>query len=421
MVKKWIFVLIPLLIVAVAAAVIGVSFLRPAPEREDFAQPVVLHEMQMASAISTLKVLGLVSADKRVDLIARVSGFLLEKSFQEGDLVKAGQLLFQIEPDQYKAGLSAAQADVASAQAQLNRATLDFNRASDLYNKRSTPKSELDNASAALDVAKAALQAAQARLEQADLNLRYTTIKAPFDGKVSDSPFSEGNFIKAESDVLASVVAIDQVEVTTGISDSVMGLSRFGDERSGLPGATIDNVKVSIVISGKYEYESIGEIVYVAPEVDRNTDTIKIKVRFPNPGGVLLPGQSVVVNITPKEPRQVLLLPKAAFMTSEGTSFVYLTAPSPDGEIGEDGKPAMVSELRTVVVGDEFQDGFEVISGLEPGEKVVVLGLMSAGSRLRPGASVMVVDVPADQPDSADQDSSPDNQPSEGESEGGAQ
>jgi membrane fusion protein (multidrug efflux system) len=407
-VKKWIFVIIPLIIVAISGVVILIGMLRPEPPRQMLIQSVVLHEIKKASAISSLKALGLVEANKRVELLARVSGFLVEKSFQEGDRVKQCQVLFQIEPDQYQAAFSDAQAREASAQAQLNLATVDYNRTNDLYQKRSSPKSDLDNALSALDVARASLQSAQAQLEQARLNLEYTSIKAPFDGLVSDSPFSEGTLISPGSGVLATVVAIDPVEVSFGISDAVMAKMRFGNDRSGLPGGKIDNAQFSLSIIGENQYDQEGEVIYISPEVDRNTDTVKVKVRFPNPQGILAPGQSVVVNITPKAAPQVLLLPKTALMTSEGRRFVYLTAPAPDppsqsgqpgptGQAGGAAGTSLVAELRNVTVGDEFHDGFEVISGLKEGDKVVILGLMSAGARLRPGAPVVVVEPPAEQ------------------------
>jgi membrane fusion protein (multidrug efflux system) len=397
LVKRWIFVIIPLIIVGIAGSVILFGILRPSPQQAPFVQSVVLHELTKASAVSTLKTLGLVEANKRVELLARVSGFLLEKTFEEGDQVKRGQVLFQIEPDQYKASLSAAEADVSSAQAQLERSALEYNRLKDLYEKRSSPKADFDNAAAAWDVAKASLQAAQARLEQATLNFQYTSVKAPFDGSISDTPFSEGSLISPESGILATVTAIDPVEVSLGISDTVMGRSRLDDERSGLPGGTIENAVFSISINGQNVYDQKGEVIYVSPEVDRNTDTVKIKVRFPNPKSILAPGQSVVVNITPKDPRQVLLLPKGALMTSEGQSFVYLTAPAPAGQGGGESEQAgLVAELRTITVGDEFEDGFEVLSGLKEGEKIIILGLMSAGARLRPGAPVMIVQDPAE-------------------------
>ncbi|MDR1309046.1 MAG: efflux RND transporter periplasmic adaptor subunit [Deltaproteobacteria bacterium] len=382
-IKKGIFVIIPAIIVALAAAAILFGVLRQIPQAPPAPQQVQLEEIRLLPASSTLRAIGLVEADQSVELKARVSGFLVGKDFEEGKKVKAGQVLFRIEPDQYRSAAASAQADLASAQAQLDKAALDYNRVKDLWAKRSAPKSDFDSAQASLDVATAAAQAAQARLEQAGLNLAYTTVRAPFDGLVSDTPFSVGSLLGPESPTLATVVASDSVEVSFGLSDSVMGGLRLGDERGGFPGGRLDNVRPRLLIGGVY-YENDGEISYVAPQVERQTDTIKFKARFDNPRGILAPGQSVVVSLEPVVPRRALILPKAALMTSEGASFVYLAGPAPDGGQG------LVAVTRPVEIGQEFEEGFEILSGLAEGERVIALGLMSSGARLRAGSPVEV-------------------------------
>jgi membrane fusion protein (multidrug efflux system) len=389
--KRYIFVLIPLLIVAAAAAVIAQSLLRPQIDAPRPPQPVTLAEAVMGPASSALTSIALVEAVQSVELRARVSGFLRERAFTEGDTVEAGRTLFLIEPEQYRAALSAAEADVASATAQMDLAELEFNRLRDLYNKRSVPKSDFDKAASTLDVARAALRAASARLEQAALNLEYTAVKAPFDGRMGDTPFSEGSLLSPDVGVLARIVKTDPVEVTFGLSDKVMSGARLGDPRSGLPGESVANMRPRLLVNGAY-YPLDGQITYVAPEVDRQTDTVKFKAVFPNPGGALAPGQSVVVSLEPVEPRQVLLIPKNSVMTSRGQSYVYMTAPAPDGA------PGLVSRIQPVGIGFEFADGYEVLSGLAPGDRIINLGLMSGGARLRPGAPVQVVEIPPDGP-----------------------
>ncbi|MDR2366653.1 MAG: efflux RND transporter periplasmic adaptor subunit [Deltaproteobacteria bacterium] len=386
-IKKWIFVLIPLIVVGLAAAVIGLGFLRTNPQIVPPPQQVRLDEIKLVDATPTLKAVALVEANQSVDLKARVSGFLIGKHFEEGREVKAGQTLFRIEPDQYQAAVTSAMADVTSAQAQLDKATLDFNRAKDLYTKKSSPKSDFDTAQAALDVAQATLQAARARLAQAKLNLDYATIKAPFDGSVSSSPFSVGSLVGPESGALATVVSKDPVEVTFGLSDKVMSGVRLGNERSGLPGSRVENVRPRLLLGNDY-YEHDGEISYVSPQVDRQTDTVRFKVRFKNPDGKLAPGQAVVASLEPIEPRKILMLPKPALMTGGGASFVYLAEPGEGGQ-------GLVAAMRPVTVGNEFGGGFEVLSGLKEGEKVIVEGLMSQGARLRPGAPVAIAGAAA--------------------------
>jgi membrane fusion protein (multidrug efflux system) len=413
-IKKWIFVLIPLIIVGLAAVVIGLGFLRTTPQMAPPPQRVRVEEIKTVSATSILKAVALVEASESVDLKARVSGFLIGKDFVEGGEVKAGQILFRIEPDQYQAAVISAEANVTSAKAQLDKATLDFNRAKDLYNKRSSPKSDFDNAQASLDVATAAHQAAMASLSQAKLNLDYATIKSPFDGYISDTPFSVGSIVGPESGALATVVAKDPVEVSFGLSDKVMSGVRLGNERSGLPGSRIENVRPRLLLGSDTYYDTDGEFTYVAPQVDRHTDTVRFKVRFKNPKDILAPGQSVVVSLEPIEPRQVLMLPKSALMTAGGSSFVYVPTPV------ENGGEGLVASMRPVTVGSEFPEGFEILSGLSAGEKVIIEGLMSQGARLRPGAPVAIVE-PTDDSGAPQGGPAPDGEaaPSAGQGEGG--
>ncbi|MDR2387878.1 MAG: efflux RND transporter periplasmic adaptor subunit, partial [Deltaproteobacteria bacterium] len=299
-----------MIIVGLAAAVIGIGLLRTNPQIIPPPQRVRVAEIKSVPALSTLKAVALVEANESVDLRARVSGFLIGKYFEEGGSVKAGQVLFRIEPDQYQAAVTSAIADVTSAQAQMDKATVDFTRVNDLFAKRSAPKSDLDNAQASLDVASATLQAARARLSQAKLNLDYTTIKAPFDGLISDTPFSVGSLVGPESAALATVVAADPVEVSFGLSDKVMSGVRLGDIRSGLPGSQISNVRPKLILDNGSLYEHAGEFSYVSPQVDRQTDTVRFKAKFINPEGILAPGQAVVASLEPIEPRKVLMLPK---------------------------------------------------------------------------------------------------------------
>ncbi|MDR1545593.1 MAG: efflux RND transporter periplasmic adaptor subunit [Deltaproteobacteria bacterium] len=392
-VKKWIFVVIPALIVLSAAAVIGLGFLRVSPDIPQPPQTVVLATVAKGRAVSALKAIGQATAARSVEVRARVSGFLVAKPFEEGDLVKAGQLLFKIEPEQYQAALSAAEADESSAKAQLERAGLDFRRISDLYAKRSSTKSDFDNAQADLNVAQAGWQSASARLEQARLNLRYTEVTAPFDGRVSDSPYSVGSYLTPESGALATVVQTDPVEVVFGLSDRFMNGARLELERGGLPGGTLANTKFRLVVGDGLSYEREGRLVYISPTVDDRTDTVRLKVAFDNPEGRLAPGQSVTVVLEPIEPRTTLLIPKGAVLSSQAGNFVYTPVETPartDPATGAQMAPGLAAQAKPVVLGEEYVDGFEVVEGLAEGEQIILQGLMSQGSMLRPGAPIVV-------------------------------
>ncbi len=221
---------IPAVIVLLAAIFI-LAGRRQAPPVAFPPQQVILGTVEARDIVKRSEYVAVMEADDIVDLRARVSGFLISKNVQDGALVKAGQLIFQIEPDQYQAQVDNAEADVLSAQAQFDRTSLDFNRTRDLYRKNTSPKSDYDRSKADYEMAQAALDSAKAQLTKARLDLGYASIRAPFDGRISDTPYSEGSLLSPESGVLARVVSLDPILVTFGISDKVITAAQKEDLR----------------------------------------------------------------------------------------------------------------------------------------------------------------------------------------------
>jgi membrane fusion protein (multidrug efflux system) len=387
--KKYIFVIIPFIIVVLAVLSVLSGRFWVVPPAPRLPQNVVVFKISRLIPSASYEVIGILEADKKVELKARVSGFLNKKDFNEGDLVEASRVLFQIEPEQYEAALEAALADELSAKAQLTKSELDFDRISGLYAKRTAPKSDYDTSKANLDVAQATLKSAQARLAQAQLNLGYAFIKAPFTGQVSDTPYSEGSLLGPESGVLATVVSLDPVLVTFGISDKFMSELRRGSSTGVIPASKIEDLAVRLKLNGDVFYDLPGEISYVAPLVDRQTDTIKLKARFKNPLGVLAPGQIVVVSLEPSKPESLLIVPKAAVVTTfEGTQ-VYVPEKMPPSE--PEGQEVVVASTKIIKIGQEYKEGYVVLEGLEEGEEVLIQGLMVGGARLRPGTPIAIV------------------------------
>jgi len=286
--KSRYFVLIPAGIFLLAVLAILVGRRQPPP----FAMPpqaVVAGEARSVTLSDSSEFVAQMEADLRVDLKARVSGFLIRRNFSAGDLVKKDQILFQIEPDQYQALLHMAEAELVSAQAQHDRATLNFNRVRDLYEKKTSTKSDFDTAKADFEVSEAQVMSARARQTQARLNLDYATIRAPFEGRISDTPYSEGSLLGPESGVLATVVSTDPILVVFGLS------SRLMDAAGGPGGDTdLDNWQTRLRLAPETYYPQIGRLVYTSPMVDTQTDTVKFKASFANPEGLLRPGQIVI-------------------------------------------------------------------------------------------------------------------------------
>ncbi|MDR2198143.1 MAG: efflux RND transporter periplasmic adaptor subunit [Deltaproteobacteria bacterium] len=392
--KKHIFIIIPFIIVLLAGLVILKNVLRPEAPMIRPPARVGVFEAAYRPVRNSFEIIGKLEADKSVDLVARVSGFLEEKNFQAGDRVREGAVLFQIDPKAYRAAFEAAQGNLMSAQAQLTQAALNFQRISDLYRKKTTPKSDVDNAQAALDVARAAVVTAQGNLVQAELNLEWAQVKAPFAGEISDSPFSEGSFVSPSSGALATLVASDPIQARFGLSDRLLAELRFGEAASSLPRGDLLEVEARVKINGEFVYQEPGKISYVSPLVDKSTDTVQLKAVFPNAAGKLVPGEIVTVVISDSKDRDVILVPKNSVLyTAAAGSFVYVLGQRKDSE----GKPleGHAAEQRVVQRGVEFPEGIEITAGLKPGEKVIDLGLMNSGALIQPGTPVELIEDPA--------------------------
>ncbi|MDR1608007.1 MAG: efflux RND transporter periplasmic adaptor subunit [Deltaproteobacteria bacterium] len=389
---KNIFVLIPFIIVVLAVLAVMSGWLWRTPPVPPRPQAVTLTTVNTREAQSSYEVIGLLEADQKVDLLARVSGFLVGLDFAEGDKVVKGQALFRIEPEQYEAAVDAAEGALLSAQANFTKAELDFNRTQDLFNKRTAPKSDLDAAQAVLDVTRAAIKTSEATLAQARLNLSYAEIKAPFAGEISDTPFSEGHLLGPESGILATLVSLDPILVNFGLSDKFMAATRLG--QGVLPGQNLENMTFRLKINGDTFYPEPGELVYVAPLVDKNTDTIKLKVKFPNPKGILRPNQSVTVAIEAKVPPKALLLPKPLVMSNNQGRFVFQAVMAPARGAPEGSPPYLQAKMTYVKLGREYENGYEVLEGVKEGEEIISLGLMASGAMLREGMPVVVQPAP---------------------------
>ena len=365
------YVLIPAGIVILAVAAIMAGRRQPPPVAMP-PQVVVLDEVRALPTAEASEFVAQMEADQWVDLKARVTGFLRHRNFSAGDLVQKDQVLFEIEPDQYQALLEMAEAEVISAQAQYDRATLDFNRIRDLYQKNTTTKSDFDTAKAAYEVAAAQVTSARARRTQAQLNLDYATIRAPFTGRISDTPYSAGSLLGPESGVLATLVSMDPILAVFGLSSRL--------NTSAGPGETLDNWQARLRLAQETWYPLAGRLVYRSPTVDPQTDTVKFKAQFENPDGFLLPGQIVTAILERARPRLRLAIPQEALLTDAEGRYVMVVRQEAEG---------LFAERRPVVLdrGETAREYF-IKEGLEAGEKFIVKGLMSGGATLRPGAPV---------------------------------
>ncbi|MDR3153870.1 MAG: efflux RND transporter periplasmic adaptor subunit [Deltaproteobacteria bacterium] len=405
LIKKYVFIIIPAVIVFLAAAVVVLPMLFPAPPQARPPAAVTLFEVRTVPVKDSWEAVAFAAAPRKVDLVARVSGFLAEKPYSEGGAVSEGDVLFLIEPAQYQAALDAARGDLQSAEARRAQAQITFDRQSDLFAKKSAPKSDFDDAKAALDVAEAGVTTARASLAQAQLNLGYATVRAPFSGYVSDSPFSVGAFVGPTSGVLATVVATDPLELSFGVPDRLMADLKHGSPGSRLPRGGPGSVAVRVRAADGRDYPHAGAVSYISPMVDDATGTYKLKALVPNPDGLLAPGETLTIFLEDAEPREALLVPKGSVLVSaDSGSYVFTVGPpdppaggappagAPAGPGGGAAAEALVAKRINVSRGNEFPDGIEILEGLKAGDRIIELGLMSGGATLRAGAPVRVVE-----------------------------
>jgi membrane fusion protein, multidrug efflux system len=312
---------------------------------------------------------GRVEAIDKVDLRARITGFLEQRHFTEGQEVKRGDLLFSIEQQQYEAEVQVAEATVAQAQALLTDAQLQLDRGQELLRNRNIPKAEVDARLARRDKAQADLLGAQAQLREAKINLGYTDVVAPVAGKIGRSAFTVGAFVGPDSGALATIVSQDPIYVTFPVSSRRLLDARKEAEARG---EDLSKVRVNVRLPDGTLYDHSGSVNFVGNQVDPSTDTVTIRAELPNPERVLVDEQLVGIVVESVEPRQALVVPQAAVLTDQAGSYVLVV----DGE--------NKVEQRRVQLGEQTGRDVTVQSGLQQGERVVVDGLQ----KVRPGQAV---------------------------------
>lgn len=311
-----------------------------------------------------------------VDLRARVEGFLREVRFREGARVRAGDVLYVIEQEPYKARVEAAKAQLAQAEAALDRAERYLKR---LQSARaeSIPATDMDNAVAARAEAAARLQAAQAQLAIDQINLAYTIVTSPISGRIGKTAFTAGNLVNPASGVLARVVQEDPIRVVYGVSENDMPAIQAALREAG-SGKEHQLLAPSLRLADGTLYRNGGTVAFVDNQVDRATGTVAVRANFPNPDGVLIPGQFVTVLVKTRDPRPMPVVPQAAVLVDQKGKYVLT--------LDEAGQVVP----RPITVGPALGTDWAVTSGLSEGEQVIVHGIQ----KVRPGQTVRPEKMP---------------------------
>ncbi len=327
---------------------------------------------------ATFEFTGKTESSRSVEIRARVEGYLDKIAYTEGDLVRTGQLLFQLDPQPFQAALDNAKGDLARAEAQLANARATLARVRPLAKANALSQKDLDDAVAAERSAQAQLQSAKAQVRTAELNLGYTSIKSPLNGLSSKSEFRQGSLVSpGASSLMTTVLQLDPIWVNFGIGENELLRLRTEAAAGRLKGPGVDKLEVELVQANGSVFPQKGRITFVAPTVDQQTGTVTLRAEIPNPGsqGRLLPGQFVRVRIEGASRPNTIMVPQRAVMQGPQGKFVYV--------VGADDK----TEAKPVQVGEFYGDQWIVTSGLNGNEQVIVDGAI----KVRPGAPVRIV------------------------------
>jgi membrane fusion protein (multidrug efflux system) len=313
--------------------------------------------------------IGRVVAIDKVDIVARVSGFIKERNFTEGQQVKTGDLLFRIEPDIYKATVDQQSANFAKAKATEVNANLQLQRGQELVRNQNIPQSTVDQRAADQQAAQADVLQAQALLEQAKINFGYTEIRSPIDGRIGLANFTVGNLVSPSSGTLATIVSQDPIYVTFQASeaDVIEYKHRIAASADKNP-----HVNIHIKLPDGSMYQHAGRTNLLDVQVQPDTDTILVRAQLPNPEGMLIPGGIVGVLVERGAPQSSLVIPQSAVQLDQAGRYVMV--------VGADKKV----EQRRIVTGVEQGRDIVVTQGLKEGELIIVEGIQ----KVHPGQIV---------------------------------
>ncbi len=326
----------------------------------------------------TYEYVGQTEGSREVEVRARVTGIVLERQYDEGAPVKAGDPLFLIDPAPFEVAVAQAKAELASSAAREAQARREAARLKPLIAARAVSQREYDDALSALDVARANVQLAQARLREAELNLGYTRITASINGMTGRALKSEGSLVTANSDsLLTRMSQVDPIWVNFSLSENqrLRIASEAAAGRLELP--PDGNLGVEILLADGTTYAHKGRVNFSDARVATSTGTIDARAEFPNPDRVMLPGQFVRVRVNGASRPKAILVPQRAVLEGPDGKFVYVV---------RDGK----AEARPVEVGDWHDKQWIISRGLEEGDAVIVDGTV----KVRPGSPVRVAGQP---------------------------
>ncbi|MFC3615797.1 efflux RND transporter periplasmic adaptor subunit [Lutimaribacter marinistellae] len=359
-----------------ASLMLSLPALTPSTAQEGEPPKVSIAAAYTQEIVEEATFIGRGEAIDKVEIVARVNGFLQETLVGDGAVVEKDQLLFRIEPDLYEATLQARRADLDSAKANLELTSVDLARKEELVSRGATPESELDVARANELVAEAQIKSAEAAIRQAELDLSYTEIKAPFPGRIGQVAISEGDVVGPSKGPLVALVREEPIDVAFSLNEKqfVDVLEQLEQTAASLAESGKSPV-VRLTLPNGTELDETGEIIFVDNRIDPQTGTIAMRARFENKSRFILDGAFVHVRIQALQPVTRVLIPQAAMQRDQRGPFVLVVTSQ------------QMVEQRYIQTGDTVDSAIIVLDGLREGESVIVEGLQ----RVRPGVAVDAV------------------------------
>jgi len=325
----------------------------------------------------TTELPGRTAAYLAAEVRPQVSGIIQKRLFTEGSDVRAGQVLFQIDPALYQASLDNAKAALARSEAQFSTIQLKERRLKELLADKAVSVQDYDDASAMLKQVQADIQYAKATLETARINLKYTTIAAPISGRIGKSSVTEGALVTAQQPTpLATIQQLDPmyVDVTQSTSE-ILRLRRLLQEGQ-IDQYNKNQQKVRLMMGDGTEYPLKGNLQFRDITVDPTTGSVVLRIVFPNPNGILLPGMFVRALVQEGINKQTILIPQQAVSRDPKGNPITLIVDS-NGKV----------EQRALTLDRALGDAWRVTAGLAPGDRVIVEGML----KVKPGVSVRAV------------------------------
>ena len=368
-----------------AAAALAVGCSKEAPPTQKPAPQVTVVTVGPQNIPYVMAFVAQTESSRQVDIVARVSGYLDKIAYKEGELVKEGQLLFELDPKPFRAQLDAARGELKAQQARFATAKANLDRIRPLAKMDAVSRADLDKAQGDHDSAAAAVFAAQAKVKEQELNLGYTTIESPVTGLASRSSQRQGAYINAQSDgaKLTYVAALDPIWVNFSVSQNqTTKLKDMVEKKQLVPPSNLD-FEVEVTLSDGALYPHKGRISFSDPSFSQETGSFLVRAVLPNPDKALRPGMFVTARLLGATRPNAIVVPQLAVQQGSNGHLVYVV--KPDG----------VAEMRPVVVGDyQGEKDIVILAGLQGGERVVVDGAL----RVVPGQPVKIVEPKAPEP-----------------------